>query len=196
MEKMVDEKILEYINAAEKKEAQKDISNGAIKIGQRYYEFEETEFFEGKLKMYIPKDFQDMPLEARKFKYPSENRPEVIKCNEDGSIAVTFKLIESILTEEYVEQLRDMMKAINKRLNPANIYFDEEILEVDGKNIGYFDFKSSAIDDFLYNYMFFLSLEGKTVIGTFSCIFRDYAEWKDIIMQMVNTIRIKKEENN
>ena len=196
MEKMVDEKILEYINAAEKKEAQKDISNGAIKIGQRYYEFEETEFFEGKLKMYIPKDFQDMPLEARKFKYPSENRPEVIKCNEDGSIAVTFKLIESILTEEYVEQLRDMMKAINKRLNPANIYFDEEILEVDGKNIGYFDFKSSAIDDFLYNYMFFLSLEGKTVIGTFSCIFRDYAEWKDIIMQMVNTIRIKKVENN
>ncbi|MFW2501436.1 hypothetical protein [Clostridium diolis] len=196
MEKMVDEKILEYINAAEKKEAQKDISNGAIKIGQRYYEFEETEFFEGKLKMYIPKDFQDMPLEARKFKYPSENRPEIIKCNEDGSIAVTFKLIESILTEEYVEQLRDMMKAINKRLNPANIYFDEEILEVDGKNIGYFDFKSSAIDDFLYNYMFFLSLEGKTVIGTFSCIFSDYAEWKDIIMQMVNTIRIEKEENN
>lgn len=196
MEKMVDEKILEYINAAEKKEAQKDISNGAIKIGQRYYEFEETEFFEGKLKMYIPKDFQDMPLEARKFKYPSENRPEIIKCNEDGSIAVTFKLIESILTEEYVEQLRDMMKAINKRLNPANIYFDEEILEVDRKNIGYFDFKSSAIDDFLYNYMFFLSLEGKTVIGTFSCIFRDYAEWKDIIMQMVNTIRIKKVENN
>ncbi|QES75404.1 hypothetical protein F3K33_22405 [Clostridium diolis] len=150
----------------------------------------------GKLKIYIPKDFQDMPLEARKFKYPSENRPEIIKCNEDGSIAVTFKLIESILTEEYVEQLRDMMKAINKRLNPANIYFDEEILEVDRKNIGYFDFKSSAIDDFLYNYMFFLSLEGKTVIGTFSCIFRDYAEWKDIIMQMVNTIRIKKVENN
>ncbi|MBE6091124.1 hypothetical protein [Clostridium beijerinckii] len=188
MEKMVDEKILEYINAAEKKEAQKDISNGAIKIGQRYYEFEETEFFEGKLKMYIPKDFQDMPLEARKFKYPSENRPEVIKCNEDGSIAVTFKIIDSPLDEEYVEKVRDMMKLINKRLNPANIFFDEGLLKVKEKNIGYFDFKSSAIDDFLYNFIFLLAFQEKTLMGTFSCGYSEAEEWKDIVFEMVNTL--------
>lgn len=137
-----------------------------------------------------------MPIEARKLKYPSENRPDIIKCNGDGSIAVTFKLIDSPLEEEYVEQLRDMMKLINKRLNPANIYFDEEILEVDERNVGYFDFKSSAIDDFLYNFIFFLVLQGKTLMGTFSCGFSDYIEWKDIVMQMVKTVKTKKEEKN
>lgn len=195
MEKRADEKILDFINASEEKEARKDIHNGSIKINNKYYEFEEKEFLDEKLKMYIPKDFEDMPLEARKFKYPSESRPDIIKCNVNGSIAVTFKLIDSPLSEEYVEQLRDMMKLINKRLNPANVYFDEGILEIDEKNIGYFDFKSSAIDDFLYNFIFLLELQEKTLMGTFTCGFSDYDEWKDVVIEMINTIKINKKEN-
>ena len=196
MEKRADEKILDFINASEEKEARKDIHNGSIKINNKYYEFEEKEFLDEKLKMYIPKDFLDMPLEVRKFKYPSESRPDIIKCNENGSIAVTFKLIDSPLSEEYVEQLRDMMKLINKRLNPANVYFDEGILEIDEKNIGYFDFKSSAIDDFLYNFIFLLEFQEKTLMGTFTCGFSDYDEWKDVVIEMINTIKIKKSESN
>lgn len=196
MEKRVDEKILDFINEAEKREEKKDICSGSVKIGDRYYEFEETEFFEEKLKLYIPKDFEDMPLEGRKFKYPSENRPEIIKCNEDGSIAITLNIIDSPLDEEHVEMLRDMMKSINQRLNPANIFFDEGILEIDEKNIGYFDFKSSAIDDFLYNFVFLLELQEKTLMGTFSCSFSEYEEWKDIVIQMINTIRLSKAKNN
>ena len=196
MEKKVDEKILDFINAAEKREARKDICSGPVKIGDRDYEFEEREFFDEKLKMYIPKDFEDMPLEARKFKYPSENRPDIIKCNENGSIAITFKFVDSPLDEEHVEKLRDMMKLINKRLNPANIFYDEEILEVDERKIGYFDFKSSAIDDFLYNFVFLFELKEKTVMGTFSCGFSEYEEWKDIVILMISTIRISKDEKN
>ena len=194
MEKKVDEKILDFINAAEKAEARKDICSGPVKIGDRYYEFEEAEFFDEKLKMYIPKDFEDMPQDTRKFKYPSENRPDIIKCNEDGSIAITFKFIDSPLNEEYVEKLRDIMKLINKRLNPANVFYDEEILEVDERKIGYFDFKSSAIDDFLYNLMFFLEFEEKTLMGTFSCLYKDYKDWRDVAFQVVNTVRVVKED--
>ena len=197
MAERVDEKILDFINAAEEKEARKDICSGEpIKIGDRYYEFEERDFFEEKLKMYIPKDFEDMPEGARKFKYPSENRPEIIKCNNDGSIAIAFKLIDSPLNEEYVEKVRDMMKLINKRLNPANIFFDEGILKVKEKNIGYFDFKSSAIDDFLYNFIFLIAFQEKTLMGTFSCGYSDAEEWKDIVLEMVNTLIVNKGENN
>ncbi|WP_297429471.1 hypothetical protein [Clostridium sp.] len=195
MDKRVDEKILDFINAVEEKEARKDIKNGPVKIGNRYYEFEETAFFYEKLKMYIPKDFEDMPEAVRKLKYPSENRPEIIKCNENGSIAITLKLIDSPLDDEHVEELRDTMKLIDKRLNPANLYFDEGILDVDKKKIGYFDFKSSAIDDFLYNFIFFLELQGKTIMGTFSCAYGECEMWKDVVLEMVNTIKINKENN-
>lgn len=191
LEKRIDEKILDYINAMEDKELRKDITDGQVKINNCFYEFEETEFFDGAVKMYIPNTFFDMPMEARKFKYPSENRPEIIKCNETGGIAITFNIIDSPLNDEYVEELKKMMILINKKLNPANIFFDEDVIEVNSKKIGYYDFKSPALDDSLYNFVFLLEFQGKTLMGTFSCGYSSHKQWKDdIVLQMIKTIRI------
>ncbi|UZP04977.1 hypothetical protein JW813_08190 [Clostridium botulinum] len=192
MDERVDEKILDFINAAEEKELRKDITNGSVKIGERYYEFDESEFFEEKVKIYIPKDFDDMSLAARKLKYPSESRPEIIKCNAKGNICITLKKINSPLEEENVGKLKDGMKVIIRKTNPANVFYEDGVLEVDCKNIGFFEFKSYAIDDSLYNIMFFLEFEGKTLMGTFSCIYNECKEWREIAFQVIKTIRIIK----
>ena len=192
MEKSVDEKILEILAEAEKIESKKDLTDGQIKIGERYYIFEETEFFDEKLKMYIPNNFQDMPEEARKVKYMSENRPEIIKSNEEGSTAITLNIIDSPLSEDKVEELIKGMKNIIQKTNPANLFYDIGVEEIDTKNIGFFDFKSSAIDDFIYNIMFFFEIEGKTAMGTFSCRYSESPDWRDIAFQMISTIRVIK----
>lgn len=192
MEKSVDEKILEILAEAEKIESKKDLTDGQIKIGERYYIFEETEFFDEKLKMYIPNNFQDMPEEARKVKYMSENRPEIIKSNEEGSTAITLNIIDSPLSEDKVEELIKGMKNIIQKTNPANLFYDIGVEEIDSKNIGFFDFKSSAIDDFIYNIMFFFEIEGKTAMGTFSCRYSESPDWRDIAFQMISTIRVIK----
>ena len=192
MEKSVDEKILEILAEAEKIESKKDLTDGQIKIGERYYIFEETEFFDEKLKMYIPNNFQDMPEEARKVKYMSENRPEIIKSNEEGSTAITLNIIDSPLSEDKVEELIKGMKNIIQKTNPANLFYDIGVEEIDSKNIGFFDFKSSAIDDYIYNIMFFFEIEGKTAMGTFSCRYSESPDWRDIAFQMISTIRVIK----
>jgi hypothetical protein len=189
-----DEKILDILNEIEKSEARKDISKGAIKIGDRYYEFEEQEFFDEKLKIYIPNNFEDMPIEARKLKYPSENRPKIIMCNDDGSIAFTLNIIDSPLDEERVGELKDAMKNAIKRTSPANVFYEDGILEVDCKNIGFFEFKSYALDDALYNLMFVFEFEEKTLMGTFSCRYGDYEEWREAAFQVLKTIKVVKEE--
>lgn len=190
----IDEKILDFLNEVEKKESQKDICSEPVKIGNRYYEFEEKEFFEEKLKIYMPNDFEDMPIDVRKLKYPSENRPEIIKSNEEGNIALTLNIIDSPLDEERVEELKNGMKMIIKKTNPANVFYEDGVLEVNSKNVGYFEFKSSAIDDFLYNLMYFLEFEEKTLMGTFSCLYKDYEEWRDIAFQIINTVSVVKED--
>ncbi|AQS08743.1 hypothetical protein CLOBY_08530 [Clostridium saccharobutylicum] len=194
MDKKIDEKILEYLNQEENIKARKDICNGPVKIRDIFYEFIEMEFFDKKLKMYIPKDFEDMLIEARKFKYPSENRPEIIKSNEDGDIAITLKLIDDPLKENNIKKLISTLKLINKRLNPAFIFFDEGILEVYNKKIGFYDFKSFAIDDSLYNLVFLFEFEGKTMMGSFTCCYKDSDEWKDIAFEIIKTIKIREEE--
>jgi hypothetical protein len=194
MAERVDEKILDFINSAEKAEARRDIKNGPIKIVDRYYEFEEKDFFDEKLKLFIPKDFEEMSEAARKLKYPSENRPDIIKCNEKGNTCVTLKIINSPLDEEKVAKLKDNMKVVIKRTNPANVFYEDGVLEVDSKNIGFFEFKGFAIDDSLYNLMFFLEFEKKTLMGTFSCLHSESKEWREIAFQIIKTIQIIEEE--
>ena len=190
----VDEKILEIINKAEKEMEDKKITDGIININNKYYEFEEKEFFDNKLKIYIPKEFQDMTAEKRKIKYPSGDRPDIIKSNFDGDIAITLKNIDSPLYEDNVEELKDGIKEIMKRTNPSNVFYEDGIKIVEEKNIGYFEFKSSAIDDFIYNLMFFLEFKEETIMGTFSCRYKEHKEWREVAFQILETIRVIKED--
>ncbi|WP_253199167.1 hypothetical protein [Clostridium gasigenes] len=103
-------------------------------------------------------------------------------------------IIDSPLDEERVGELKDGMKNIIRKVNPSNVFYEDGVFEVDSKNIGYFEFKSSAIDDFLYNLMFFLEFEEKTLMGTFSCLYKKYEDWRDVAFQVINTIRVVKEE--
>lgn len=194
MEKRVDEKILDFINAAEKAEARKDICSGPVKIGDRYYEFEETEFFEEKLKIYIPKDFEDMSQESRKVNYPLENGPDIIKCNEKEDTLITLKIIDSTLDEEHVEKLKDGMKESVKNTNPINVFYEDGVLDVDSKNIGFFEFKSYTIDGPLCNLMFFLEFEREILMGTFSCPYEEYGEWRECIFEVIKSIRVRRED--
>ncbi|MFR1905908.1 MAG: hypothetical protein ACLS28_09340, partial [Clostridium neonatale] len=118
----------------------------------------------------------------------------IIKCNEDGSITFTLNIIDSPLTEDKVCELKDGMIMIIKKTNPANVFYEDGILEANEKNIGYFEFKSSAIDDFLYNFMFFLEFEEKTIMGTFSCRYGEYKEWRDVIFEVLKRVRVIREE--
>lgn len=193
MAERVDEKILDFINAVEKAEARKDIRNSPIKIVDRYYEFEEKDFFNAKLKMFIPKDFEDMQLEVRKLNYPPENGPDIIKCNEKGDTRITLRIFEKQLDEDNVETFKYGVKESIKNNDPVNVFFEEGVLEVDSKNIGFFEFKSYTIYEPLYNLMFFLEFENKALMGTFSCPYDEYEEWREIAFQVIKTIRVIKE---
>ena len=193
MNNNIDEKILDFINDQEAAEKRRDICNGEIKIAGIYYEFEQKEFFDEKFKIYMPNNFDDMPEKDRKLKYPSENRPKIIKSNDDGTINFTLSIIESPLSEDSVEELKDGMMMIVKKTNPVNVFYENGILEVNEKNIGFFEYKSSAIDDYIYNVMYFLEFQEKTLMGTFCCRYDDYEEWRDVIFEVLKKIEVIKE---
>ncbi|AGF54210.1 hypothetical protein B0P06_001726 [Clostridium saccharoperbutylacetonicum] len=194
MAERVDEKILDFINEAEKAEARRDIKNGPIKIVDRYYEFEEKDFFDEKLKLFIPKDFEDMPEEISDLKYSAQNKPDIIKCNENGSVYFALKIIDKPLEENKVEELKNEMKEAIKNTNPINVFYEDGVLEVDSKNVGFLEFKSYGADGPLCSLMFFLEFEGEILMGTFSCPYEEYGEWREIVFHVINTIQIIKGE--
>lgn len=188
-----DEKILNFLNEAEKELIEQNICEGPVKVGKKVYKFKENSFFDEKLSMYIPEEFTDMPESMKNIKYPSNQRPEIIKMDETGTTNIMLNNIDNELNEDQVEDLKDGMKALLKKMNPSNVFFTDGVESVDGKNIGYFEFKSPAMDVAIYNLMFFLEFEGKTVMGTFCCKYDEYKDWRDIAFQVMKTIKVSKD---
>ncbi|MDR9856621.1 hypothetical protein RJP21_23745 [Paenibacillus sp. VCA1] len=190
----MDEKIAQFLNEAEQAMSPNSICDGPVKIGGRYFEFTEQAFYEDKLKVFLPKDFEEMPQQARSVKYPYEQRPEIIQSDASGSTNFTFNRIDHELQDEMVEELTSGMKMMIQKSNPSHVFYESGVEVVNGKPIGFFEFKSIVFDGSLFNIMYFLELEGRILMGTFCCRYEEYADWRDIAYQVIRTVTVIQEE--
>ncbi|MCT4584565.1 MAG: hypothetical protein N4A54_06540 [Peptostreptococcaceae bacterium] len=194
MENKDDIAILREIKANKKekknKEIQKNKKENEVFIDGNIYELVDGYFYDDKLYMQIPKDFQDMKDEIKDIKYPNIHRPEIIKTNKTSEIDITFKIIDQEIIEDSVYELTIGMKNMLKNLNPSNIFISQGLKKINLKNIGFLELKTTAIDGFLYNLMFFMVFEGKVLIGKIACIYDDYKTWKELGFKMIDSIKI------
>ncbi|WP_334073512.1 MULTISPECIES: hypothetical protein [Paenibacillus] len=192
----MDEKIARMMNEAEQSLHPRSIVSGPVRIGQRYFEFTRQSFFDNKLFIYLPQEFGEMPLKYSSIKYPYEQRPEIIRSDEMGSVDFTFKRIDHELEDELVEELTNGMKAMIQRVNPTHIFYESGIEAIGGKTVGFFEFKSTVIEGYLFNIMYFLEFEGQVLMGTFCCDYKVYPDWRDVAYQAIRTITVAKEEED
>ena len=92
----MDEKITELRNKAQEEIPKKIF----FTINKEEVEFEERNLLEDKIKILLPKEFQEMPKEIAALKYPSERRPTLILTNESTSINISFNHTESIIEDQ------------------------------------------------------------------------------------------------
>lgn len=166
----------------------KDINKKVLVKGEEL-EFEESKFFNDKVSIMMPKTFEDMPEITAKFKYPSENRPKIIKSNKDGTVNITLNYLDMPLFENQVEELQKQIKEGVIKINPTVTFYNEEIIDNGINKIGYYDFKTMALDGSIYNINFTASIENKLFLGTFNCNVSDAKEWKIVILQMIHTLK-------
>lgn len=182
-----DEQIIEALNSYKKKQYG-DIETG-IFIKEELYEFNRQEFFDGKMSVMLPNKFIDMPLELAKMKYPMEQRPQVIKMNEQSDINFTFSILEVELKSENVQELNEGFYHIIKKAQPANVFYEKKLEEMKDTVAGWFDFKSHGLDQKLYNLMYCIPIEGKLLHGIFNSPIQDAEAWKPIVLQVIHSIK-------
>jgi hypothetical protein len=188
----MDEKIRKIINQAEEHEKihSQNIYEG-ITVNGLSYEFQQMAFFEGCVNVQIPTAFADMQPAMARLKYPSGERPSVIKTNDTGEIAITLNVVSHGVNDENIPMVKDGMKLILKRLNPSYLFLEEGVEAVAGKTLAFFEFKSPALDQPLYNLMFFLELDRRVLLGNVSCPYQDFIPWRPIARQIMQSVRIE-----
>lgn len=186
----MDEEIIAKRNEAREKR-ERNLSNEVIIDGVAYT-FARRTLFDETMSVVLPDSFRNMNPEAAKLKYPSEQRPQIILCNTDGSISMAFNLTGMAVTKEEIPELAEKMRAAVKRTNPASVFDKQEAFETEsGLQAGTFDYVSYALDADIYNLFFALNLGETLLIGTFNCLAESGKEWNPLIMQMIQSIRME-----
>lgn len=180
----LDEEIMEFRKSA-KKSKYNSLETGMY-IKDRLIHFKETHVLSDKVSVMLPEGLTDMPLGIAKIKYPSEQRPQVIKTSDDGTVNFTFSLYDTEFNERQIEDALGQFKAVIRKVNPAFIFYDF-VVESD-KTLGWFDFKSYGLDEQIYNVMYLLPVEGKLMHGIFNCLYRDILEWKEAVHQIMMSV--------
>ncbi|MFJ8460754.1 hypothetical protein ACIQ57_16655 [Lysinibacillus xylanilyticus] len=200
----MDEEVIEMTKHARQKKRLENIENQllhtdivkAIKEGQlliedETIEFIEMNFYEGQIKMCIPTTFDVMEQELMDIKYPSSRRPEYIYTSESTSINVTLKIMEQQIQAEELEDFTETMMTILQKTQPTAKMLDIGMNEVNGVQIGYFDFITPALDNKIYNLMFLFIVGKNVTMGSINCLKKEMNIWKPIAYGMMETISIE-----
>lgn len=168
-----------------------------IYSGMEFLEFCETKLFQDKVGVVLPVSFTEMTIGEAKKKYPSEQRPQVIMTNQDGTINFAFNLLEQKLEAEMLEAaVRDFVRVM-KRLYPTNICLKIETGQ--GIHLPYasMEFTSIAVNENLYNMVMLLPIGDELLMLLFNCPFDKRGEWTQCLTQIrEQMVDYDKEETN
>lgn len=181
----LDEEILKFRNSM-KKDKYSSLETGMY-IKSELVHFSENRIFDGRMSVMLPESFVDMPEKYAKQKYPSEQRPQVIKTSLDTTVNFTFSLLDSAFEKAFIPEVLNQFKNILQKVNPAFIFYEQGV-DVERK-LGWFDFKSYGIDEQIYNIMYVTPVDGKLMHGIFNCQYRDIMEWKEAAKQVIFSVR-------
>lgn len=180
----MDEKIIELRN----KNRKKSLEDGLLIKGE-FIEFEPVKFFDDKLEIMLPKTFVDMPSDLAKIKYPSESRPQIIKTDSTGGINFCFNLFEQSVKEDELKDIAKTFSKMIKKVNPANVFYDQKTEELGDKIVSWFDFKGYAIDSQIYYIYYVTVIDGNLLHGIFNCLREDMEDYKEVAFLVIESIK-------
>ncbi|NQZ85285.1 MAG: hypothetical protein HRU03_06205 [Nanoarchaeales archaeon] len=150
----------------------------------------EKELFSGQLEIKVPSSFQIMGEEMAQVKYPSINRPELIYTDSTGSTNLAFKRTGSSVTNNQISEFVDTLSQTFKKIYPSATWYDENVYEINGKNIGVLELSTPTIDTEIYNYIFFFEMNGKLTMVSFNSLLEEKENWEVLAKEIRNSVKV------
>lgn len=187
----------EQVSEQEEQDLEKvNIYQSYIIIDEEKVGVMEQSLLDGKMTIRMPKLFSKMSTELAALKYPSDRRPNLIYTDESSSINLAFNLTPHRLKEEGVAAFQENMIDILEQAQPSADWLDTDVLKIDEKTVGFLEIITPAIDGDIFNLMFFASIEGIALIGTFNCMEDDLETWRPIARAMMESLRFASNSRN
>lgn len=193
----VDQEIIYLRGYYQEKMRSFDLLTDSVSVCGRNIRFAPYVLFDGNVCVWIPEDFIVMPEKVAKVRYITEYRPSVILTNEQYDENFCFHLLK----EEEIQKpivldllIQQMQNTILLHASETVVYDQGNILsdKIDGK---WFEYKGFALDEETYNLYFLIYSVPYLLIGAFNCRMKFYDEWRNIVLNLIKYIEIRKQED-
>jgi len=152
---------------------------------------EKRSLLDGRVELLVPTYFKIMTPEMLSKKYPSQNKPDLVLTDDDGTVNIVVSLLKQHVQESQIGDFKDFQLNSLKKMRPDSKFLEDGVKTTNGKSIGYFKFISTAIDQKVFNYYFFTSLDGRILLLTFNCTEKLLPEWSETAQTIVSSLTVK-----
>ncbi|VBB06154.1 Hypothetical protein LUCI_1369 [Lucifera butyrica] len=171
------------------------IYDGQVTVLGETIQFAPRDLLAGTIRMVLPEEWQDMPMELVKTKYPYESRPQVILTDYTTTVNLTIKPLAQRLRNEQVADFAAALKLLTGKSMKAS-FLEEGFIENRENRlpVAWYDFILPAADEEIYNLMGCIVLDGQAVLITFNCLAKEQARWKPVALEMMGTLQFVYQE--
>lgn len=160
-------------------------------VGFSQAKLDSISILNGKVTLRSPKELTSMSDEMWALKYRNRPRPVLALGDDEAEVNLIGDMTEMAAKESQMKAFKDFqIEDFKKKRGDVNLLGDG-VKIINGKNVGYIKFVSQAIDQKVFNYFFFIIVDGKIMMFNFNCIERLQKKWEASADNIVASLRVK-----
>lgn len=159
-------------------------------IGTAQVDLVKTTLLGGKVELLVPKQLTAMTDDMWNFKYHLKTKPTLVLTDANAEVNFIVSATQLPLQEAQMEEYTNMHMANLQKSRPDLKILSKSVKKVNGKNVGYCKFVIQASDQAVFNYYFFIIVDGKLLYFTFNCIEKLQDTWEKYADQIVESLKV------
>lgn len=142
-----------------------------------------------KVKILAPNKLSSMSDQMWASKYHKRARPILVLTDEYGEVNLIADMTEQPANENQIESFKDSQIQQLRKSRPDLAIIDDGVKIINGKKVGYFKFITQAIDQKVFNYYFFTTVNEKILLFSFNCIQSLQKKWENTADEIVASLK-------
>ncbi len=178
------------------KESEHSIYDGPIKIIGKEVLFQRREIQELCISIYMPESFFLLTGDIAKLIYPGGNSPSHVFGGKDINFHMTFNQTEHMVPNDRMKDFVKISAQMLEAMGPKVTIIEKKVEVREDINIGILEFVSKAVDMMVYNIQFYVSIEGKLLMGCLNFPSKYKKRMIPLAKEVISSFEIMKEANN
>lgn len=110
---------------------------------------------DGKVVISLPESFVAMTEEMKRFKYPTGTPPDLVFTDEAASVNVALRVVAAPAKSGDMGAMASAIAEQISKVRNIPTWHGKGARTIGGREFGYLEFTSAALDTNVYNYMYF-----------------------------------------